>query len=125
MKKHKVLLFEDNQHVREVMILILQKKYEVKALENVENVVKNTLDFLPQIILMDLWIPPTGGVSAAKLLKENSITKEIPLVFCSANNDIAMITENSKADGFILKPFRKGDLLSCIEIFLSEFKPVD
>jgi two-component system cell cycle response regulator DivK len=43
---------------------------------------------MPRLILMDNWIPPQGGIIATQMIKNDSILKEIPVIFVSANNDV-------------------------------------
>ncbi|MDQ6762320.1 MAG: response regulator, partial [Bacteroidota bacterium] len=56
-------------------------------------------------IFMDLWIPTIGGEKAVMLLKENTATKNIPVILFSANGEIKQISHRIKADGYLEKPF--------------------
>ena len=35
----------------------------------------------PDVILLDLMLPGIGGLEVAKMLKEDSVTKDIPIIF--------------------------------------------
>jgi DNA-binding response OmpR family regulator len=68
----------------------------------------------PAIILMDNWIPDTGGVIATQLLKANETLKGIPVIYVSANNDVSVLAKEAGADNFIAKPFNIDDLKSIV-----------
>ena len=43
---------------------------------------------LPDVILMDNWIPDDGGIIATQTLKKIEELKNIPVIYFSANSDI-------------------------------------
>jgi len=59
------------------------------------------------------------GRDICKQLKENERTKNIPVVFLSANSRINEITEEYQARDFIAKPFEMDHLLKKISTILS------
>lgn len=38
----------------------------------------------PQLIIMDLMMPKMSGIEATARLKENPLTKDIPIIICTA-----------------------------------------
>ncbi|WP_238846264.1 sensor histidine kinase [Nostoc edaphicum] len=75
---------------------------------------------LPDLILLDVMMPGIDGFETCKLLKENSATCDIPIIFMTANSDT-----DSKVKGlsigavdYITKPFHEEELLARIKTHL-------
>lgn len=74
----------------------------------------------PDLILLDILMPKLSGFDACTLLKSSPITKDIPIIFLSALDDI-----NDKVKGlelgavdYVTKPFQFPELLSRINVCL-------
>lgn len=75
----------------------------------------------PDIILLDLWMPVMDGREAAKLLKQNPETKNIPIAIITAGSrleDEANVREWSEA--FVRKPIGRSQLVSMLKQFLPQ-----
>ncbi|MBK7710191.1 MAG: response regulator [Bacteroidales bacterium] len=67
------------------------------------------------LILLDILMPgDLNGYQVCRVLKNNSKTKDIPVIFLSAKTDGEDIIEGFKIGGsdFIAKPFDKLELLA-------------
>lgn len=116
-----VLIFDDDIEILNVCKAILAKMdYRVETLLNCENVIADVEKFKPDIILMDLWIPKIGGEKAISLIQQHETAKLIPVILFSANDDIEKITEKSKANGFLRKPFDIDDFKKMLFQYLGE-----
>jgi putative two-component system response regulator len=69
---------------------------------------------LPDLILLDIMMPQINGYEVARKLRENDLTRLIPVIFLTSKADT-----NSKIRGFqqggvdyITKPFNKDELLA-------------
>ena len=75
----------------------------------------------PDLILIDIYLKgPTTGIELAKELK---ITMpEVPVIFLTANSELATIKEASKAFsyGYIIKPYKKPSLHAAIEVAIAK-----
>lgn len=113
-----VLIFDDDQEILFVCKIILEKHYyyRIETRLSCDNIFEDISVVRPDIILMDLWIPEIGGENAIKLLKNNQATWEIPIVIFSANAEIEEISNRTKANGFLEKPFEISALLNIIKI---------
>jgi len=68
----------------------------------------------PDLIIMDLEMPKWGGIRAAVNLKRTPITRHIPIMFVTANQE-ARWREAMKGVGaaaILYKPFKGHDLLA-------------
>ena len=105
--EHKCILIYDDDH--EILFLckaiLARDQYRVETMSHCEDVISDIARIKPDIILMDLWIPKTGGEKAIMMIKENPATRNIPIILFSANTEIKEICKKIKADGYIEKPF--------------------
>ncbi len=64
----------------------------------------------PDIILMDNWIPDSGGIVTTKAIKNNNRYKHIPVIYISSNPDVGILAREAGADAYLAKPFTIEDL---------------
>lgn len=111
MNKKKILIFDDDTVILEVITIIFEEGgYEVEISETSHDIIDKVSAFRPDIILMDNWIPNIGGVEATRLLKSHEEFSKIPVIYVTANNDIAALAASAKADDYVAKPFNLEDL---------------
>lgn len=74
----------------------------------------------PALILLDIAMPDMDGFETCTLLKQDEITKDIPVIFLSAINDSANIIRSFEigAVDYIPKPFNTLELLSRVKTHL-------
>ncbi len=113
MNKKRVLIFDDEKSILEVIFIVLNDLgYDVEVSETADDIIQKTTEFQPDVIIMDNWIPVIGGVEATKLLKNHPDFKHIPVIYITANNDIASLAREALADDYVGKPFDLEDLES-------------
>ena len=119
----KILLVEDNEDNRDMLIRRLQRRgYEVAvAVDGAEGVAKACAE-LPDLILMDMGLPVLDGWEATRQIKATPQTHPIPIIGLSAN---AMAGDREKGlmagcDDYDTKPVDMPRLLSKIEALLKQ-----
>jgi len=113
-----VLVIEDNNLLRENTAELLELAgYSVFTSPNGYEGYKNVLDNKPDVILCDVLMPDSGGLVFLKLVKENISTKNIPLIFFSADSVPNSVIKGiePEADIYLSKPFTNEDLLIAVE----------
>ncbi len=115
-----VLIYDDDIEILKVCKVILESQnYRVEIVSSCENIL-NDIDIMkPDIILMDLWIPQTGGEDAIRIMHQNPLTNHIPVILFSANDEIEKISKRINANGFLKKPFDILTLRQTIKNFLT------
>ncbi|GFO54649.1 hypothetical protein GMSM_16560 [Geomonas sp. Red276] len=74
----------------------------------------------PDLIIMDIMMPMLDGNKKAKILKDNELSRDIPILLLSSKSDEEMreLVREAGADGYILKPFSPaqvvGKVRSCL-----------
>jgi CheY-like chemotaxis protein len=121
MDKKKILIFDDDTIILEVITIIFEENgYQVEISETSHDILDKVAEFKPDVILMDNWIPKIGGVEATKLLKAHDEFKSIPVIYVTANNDIVRLAEEAQADDYVAKPFNLDDLENKVAKYLQD-----
>ncbi|WP_313003526.1 response regulator [Chryseobacterium gleum] len=121
MNKKRILIFDDDTAILEVITIIFEENgYDVKISETSHDILEKVAEYQPDIILMDNWIPRIGGVEATKLLKNSEEFNHIPVIYVTANNDIAALASEAQADDYVSKPFNLDDLEAMVEKHITE-----
>ncbi len=111
----KAVIFDDDDAILSICRYILEEEgWEVATYNDCNNIETKIYSEKPNIILMDNWIPDTGGMVATRTLKANQDLKNIPVIYFSANNDIASLAKEATADDFLAKPFDIDQLMTKI-----------
>ena len=95
-----VLLVEDNEDNRIIYSTVLRHLgYEVVEAQDGLRAVELARSLKPDIILMDISIPEMDGWEATRVLRQDPITKDIPIVALTAHA-LADDRERATALGF-------------------------
>lgn len=118
--KKRIIAVDDDSGILEVIKIILEDKgYDLLAVADGRVVQKRIKDFLPAVILIDLWMSGMDGHEVIKELKKEERTKEIPVIAISALSDGEKIAKEAGADDFLAKPFNIDDLIALVEKYTS------
>lgn len=119
----RILIFDDDIDILSICTYILEEQgWEVHTSPHCNNIESTVRNIMPDVILMDNWIPDTGGVVATQLLKGQDDLKNIPVIYFSANNDIQSLAKQAGADNFLEKPFDLNELEEVINKMVN--KPI-
>lgn len=77
---------------------------------------------LPDLILLDAWLPDLHGLHVLRLLRDDPRTAAIPVVMLSADVDVRQISRlrAAGANDYLTKPFDLHQLLRILEEYLGE-----
>lgn len=111
MKNKTILVFDDDTNILDVFTIVLEASgYQVEISETSHNILERVKEVSPDMIIMDNWIPNIGGVKATQILKSEPDFKHIPVIYCSANNDVGSLAEQAGAEAYLAKPFDLDEL---------------
>ena len=76
------------------------------------------------LILLDINMPGIDGYETAKIIKNNQTTKNIPIIFLSANANKESIRKGFESGGadYVTKPFDEIELLHRVETHIELFR---
>ena len=120
----KILIAEDDNDIRELIVLTLQfNGFDVTSAEDGQVAGEAALADDFELILMDVRMPRMTGYQACAKLKEIEKTRDIPVIFLSAKGQEAEIATGLQAGAvdYILKPFAPDDLIGTINRVLQEY----
>jgi len=118
----KVLVVEDNElNLKLFCDLLMIKKHKVLVSKDGVNVVEIVIDWMPNLILMDIQLSEVSGLDLIIALKKNPKTKKIPIIAITAfamKNDEIKISE-SGCDLYMSKPVSIDNFFLSVEKFMS------
>ena len=107
----KIIIFDDDEDILSICSFILEEQgWKVHTFTDCNKITEKVLAILPDVILMDNWIPDDGGIIATQTLKKDESLKDIPVVYFSANSDIELLANHAGAETYLAKPFDLEDL---------------
>jgi len=120
MAKKKILVVDDAEFNRDLIVQLLGDEYEVlEAVDGGEGV-RRAEQEKPDLILMDLGMPVMDGWEATRKIKANSELRHIPIIAVTSH---AMIGDEIQAreagcDDYVPKPIDENELMKKIKKFL-------
>jgi two-component system, cell cycle response regulator DivK len=121
MAGERILLVEDNAQNRRLAQFILKSHgYVVCEATNGHEALEMARSCRPDLILLDLLLPDLDGLEVMKALKEDAMTRQIPVVALTA---FAMEGDRERAlqagcDGYITKPIDTRRFPAAVRRFL-------
>jgi len=114
----RVAVFDDDDDLLIIFRFFFEEKgWDVYTYKTSDDVVDKVNAVSPDVILMDNWIPSTGGLLATQALKKDERLKDIPVIYISANNNVKDIAQRAGADTYVAKPFDFEHLQSVVDSF--------
>ena len=106
-RNSKILIVEDNEEVRNLLVSIFEPIYIVDTAVNGAEGYEKTLNIKPDIVLSDVVMPEISGTELCRKIKTNIETSHIPIILLTSQTASEYIIEGLKigADDYITKPF--------------------
>ncbi len=123
-KQNKILIVDDNPHVINRIVDILsetENEYVFYQANNGKIALKIAQDKMPDIIITDWDMPFVNGIELINSLKNNSATKEIPIIMATAvmqTSEDLKTALNAGAIDYIRKPIDAVELCARVKSVL-------
>jgi len=116
----RVLTIDDDEDARFALVSLLTTAgYDVCEASNGEAGLALALESPPDLILLDVVMPGMSGFEVTKALDTNPATRNIPIIFLSAQSEEEVLPElRAGAIDFIRKPYKREELLMRIALVL-------
>ena len=112
----RILVCDDEQDILDIVEVILADAgWEVVTTPHVNDIVDQVSAADPSVIIMDNWIPESGGIIATQSIKAHPDFKGIPVIYLTANSNIQELSASAGAEFFIAKPFDVDSLEKIVE----------
>jgi twitching motility two-component system response regulator PilH len=115
MAARKLLIVDDDKaHLLHLQQILHDAGYLTSSASNGEEAITKVRAEMPDAIFMDINMPVTNGFEAARVLKADVATKNIPVIFVTSKNQKAdkLWATMQGAHGFISKPYSNEDILA-------------
>jgi DNA-binding NarL/FixJ family response regulator len=102
----KVLLYEDNEPLRNSIKTLMQWNSEfelVAAMPDATGILEDIKTFHPDVILMDIDMPPSDGVESLKVLRKQYEALPVIMLTVFEDNDNIINSICAGANGYLLK----------------------
>ena len=118
MSKEKILVVDDEEDILELVRYNLAREgYTVVCAASGEAALKTAASDPVDLIILDLMLPGIDGLEVARRLRQNSGTKETPIVMLTAKGEEADIVTGLElgADDYVTKPFSPRILIARVK----------
>lgn len=116
-----VLVVEDDNDIREMLVFSLQRAgYSVMETESAEQALEKLGVMLPEIVLVDWMLPGMEGPELVRRIRKDELTMNIPVIMLTARGEEAdkLRGFDNGADDYITKPFSPKELLARMKALL-------
>ncbi len=114
-----ILIIDDNPSNIDFLLGLLTE-YDISAAVDGERALDQIAQEIPDLILLDVSMPGMDGYEVCSIIKSNPKTKDIPVLFLSANTDAESVVKGFDVGGvdYITKPYRAREVLARVETHL-------
>lgn len=115
-RKHKVLIVEDNADTAEMLKDALSDQFEVIIALDGNAGHALAAKERPQLVLLDLGLPGMSGVEVCRALRSSDSTRHIPIIIVTGSIDNEQCEQAflAGADDCIFKPYHTKELMARI-----------
>ena len=115
---HRILVVDDDQHIREVICVALRKAGMVpqEARDGKEALSRFTAD-RPELIVLDVGMPELDGLEVCRQVRKSS---DVPILFLSARDEEIdrVLGLEIGGDDYVTKPFSPRELVARVNVIL-------
>ena len=122
MKRKKILIVDDSNTILLMKRMMLSKEYDVVTARDGVDAVSKATSQTPDLVLMDVMMPNMDGFQACRILKNQELTRNIPVIMVTTRGEEPNIETGyqSGCNDYVTKPINNLELLSKVRNFLGE-----
>ncbi len=113
-----ILIVDDEPHIVELVSLsLIPEKFSILKAYSGIDALEKIYSESPDLIILDLMMPGINGYEICQKLKDNALTRHIPIIILSAKGEIDDKLRGLQigADDYITKPFDPMELEARVE----------
>lgn len=117
----KIMVVDDDPNICLLLTHLLEKKYALVAHDSGLAALAWLRQYpLPDLIILDLYMPEPNGIELLKTLKTSGFYRNIPVMILTGyeDEDTQRLCRATGAEDFMSKPFKPAQLLSRIQQLL-------
>lgn len=118
-KKRKILVVDDKLSNRELLVKMLAPiGFELETANDGQEMMSKVQIMIPDLILLDLFMPGKTGFTASKEIRRIPELKHIPIIVVSATSITKDMKDYLECEAYITKPVEEEELLELLETYL-------
>ncbi len=117
----KILVVDDDPLMRRIVTQALDRaNYELLEAESGAAGIEATLQYRPELIILDVMMPGMDGFEVVHRLRRHPLTQSVPIIMLTALGDMAEKVHGMQlgADDYITKPFDPRELRARVQAHL-------
>lgn len=121
MSQDKILIVDDEEHIRELLRYNLKKEgYKIFCAENGKEALEIAKEKKPTLILLDVMLPQMDGYDVCKEIRKDNSISTTPIIMITAKGEELdkVLGLELGADDYITKPFSIRELIARIKAVL-------
>jgi DNA-binding response OmpR family regulator len=100
-----ILIVEDDEELQTMMQMVLKRQgYDVYASLDGVDALYQASHYKPDLIVLDLMMPWASGDAVLGFIRSTSTLKKTRVLIVSAHPDVAKLSRQLEADGYLAKP---------------------
>ena len=122
----RVLVVEDETPIREMLCFVLEQKgFEPIEAADFDQGLAKVCEPFPDLILLDWMLPGGTGIQFIKQLKQDELTRQIPIIMLTARGEEEDKVRGLEAgaDDYITKPFPPKELTARLKAVIRRAVP--
>lgn len=116
-----IVVVEDRpENLRLLVSLLSEQGYRVRPAPTGKHALRTIEKNVPDLVLLDIMLPDLDGYEVCRRLQEKEHTREIPIIFLSALDEVENKMKGFAAGGvdYITKPFHSQEVLARVSTHL-------
>lgn len=107
LSESRVLIVDDDRSSIDILVEALRHEYKLSVASDAQSALWNIRMSAPDLVLLDIVMPGVDGYEVCRQLRSAPATREIPILFLSALEDIASKAKGFEVGGndYLTKPF--------------------
>ena len=114
MSKIRILIAEDEPHLREILRLQLEcEDYHVIEAADGRVALARAHEHIPDLMLLDIMMPELDGIEVCRRLRASFATRHIPIIMLTARSEMGdkLLGLEGGANDYVTKPWERRELL--------------
>ncbi len=117
---HILIVDDEKFNIELAAVYLKEEAYQLSFALNARGAIEQVMKKEINLILLDINMPGKDGFAVCEMLKSDYKTKDIPVIFLTAQTDITYISRAFEVGGvdYISKPFNGVELVSRVKTHL-------
>ncbi|GAB4142601.1 MAG: two-component system response regulator [Thermogutta sp.] len=118
MPKRSIMVVDDCEINREILVELLSEDFDVTAFTNGEDCLNHLISVSPDVVLLDIMMPGLDGYETCRRIKQSPIGPFTQVVLVSGKGSASerLAGYEAGADDYVVTPFQHEELLAKLRV---------